>query len=353
MLKIALVAGMFVGIIGCGGDSTAPGGKSSVAGGRINGGGSSFVYPIMTQWASVYDKEKGVKVNYQPIGSGGGIQQMTAKTIDFGCSDAPMNDDQLKNARGNGGEVVHIPLVMGGAVPVYNLPGIEKPLRFTGPVLAGIFLGTIKKWNDPQLTAINPGVELPDQEIAVIHRSDGSGTTYMWSEYLSKVSKEWAKTVGFGTSLKWPTGSGQKGSDGVAGQVGRSKGSIGYVELIYALHNKIQYGLVQNAEGEFVMADLGSITAAARNGLESIPDDLRYSLTNVKGKDSYPISGTVWAIVYAKLRPREGQLVVDFLRWVTHEGQNYAEGLQYARLPEGLVKRVEEKLAKIKVSDEE
>jgi phosphate transport system substrate-binding protein len=306
----------------------------------------------MTKWARVYDKEKGVKVNYTSTGSGAGIQQMTVKTVNFGCTDAPMNDDQLKKARQSGGEVLHIPLVMGGVVPIYNLPGVDKPLRFTGQVLADIFLGKIKKWNESPLTSLNPGVNLPDSQIAVVHRSEPSGTTYTFVEFLSLSSDEWkSKVGGVSTAIKWPTGTGQKGSEGLSGQVARSPGSIGYVELIYALQNKIQFGDVQNKDGEFVRASTQSITAAANNALTNIPDDLRYSLTFAPGKESYPISCTTWAVVYKVQSPDDGSALADFLRWVSHEGQNYAEDLHYARLPEGLVQRLTKKLDEIKLGD--
>ncbi len=317
---------------------------------RLNGGGSSFVYPMMSKWASEYEKAKGVQVNYQSIGSGGGIQQMTAKTFDFGCTDAPLNDEQLEKARSVGGEVVHIPLVMGAAVPIYNLEEVKEPLRFSGQVLADIFLEKIKKWNDPALAKLNPDVTLPDKAILTVHRSDGSGTTYMWVDYLSKVSSEWQKKVGLGTSVNWPGGIGAKGSEGVSGKVSQSPGSISYVELIYALRNDIKFGLVKNREGEFIMPSLESVTAAASSSLASgIPEDLRYSLTDAPGKDSYPVSGTVWAVIYTNQPADKGQAVVDFLRWVTHDGQQYAKDLKYARLPEELVKRLEAKLEQVKV----
>jgi phosphate transport system substrate-binding protein len=312
---------------------------------RLNGGGSSFVNPMMTKWASEYDKLKGVEVNYQSIGSGGGIQQMTAKTFDFGCTDAPMNDEQLEKARSNGGEVIHIPLVMGAVVPAYNLEEVkeEKPLVFSGKVLADIYLGKIKKWNDPALKALNPSAALPDKPIAVVHRSDGSGTTYIWVDYLYKVSDDWKK-VGRGTSVNWPCGSGEKGNEGVAGAVKNASGSIGYIELIYALQNKIKYGAVKNKEGATINGSLESVTAAADAALKNIPDDLRYSITNAEGKDSYPISGTVWTVIYRNQPTEKGKAIVDYLRWITHEGQQYAKALDYAQLPKGLVERIEKKL---------
>jgi phosphate transport system substrate-binding protein len=319
---------------------------------RLNGGGSSFVYPLMTKWVRIYKEARGVEVDYASTGSGNGIQQMTVHNLDFGCSDAPMNEQQLQKAAKEGGNVLHIPLVMGGVVPAYNLPEIDKPLRFTGEILAGIFLGEIKKWNDPKLRAVNDGVNLPDRDIAVVHRSDGSGTTYIWTDYLSKVSPAWKEKMGVNTIIKWPSGQiAQKGTEGVAGQVMRSPGAIGYVEVIFALQSKIQYGSVQNAAGEFITPTLESVTAAARASIAEIPDDLRYSLTNAPGKDAYPISGTTWALVYERQKAAKAEVLVNFLRWVTHEGQAYAKDLKYARIPEELIGRIDEKLQRIKPAE--
>jgi phosphate transport system substrate-binding protein len=319
------------------------------SGKRLNAGGSTFVYPMMSKWAAEYEKAAGVQVNYQSIGSGGGIQQMTAKTFDFGCTDGPMNEEQLEKCRETGSEPLHIPLVLGAVVPTYNLEGVTEPLMFTGALLADIYLGNVKKWNDLAIRALNPAAALPDKEIVVVHRSDGSGTTYIWVDYLAKVSKQWAKDIGVGTSVNWPVGIGQKGNEGVAGQVRRSAGSIGYVELEYALQNKMSVGHVRNREGVFVKPTLETVTAAANASLKTIPEDLRYSITDAPGQDSYPISGTVWAVVYDKLPAGKGQKVVDFLRWVTHEGQEHCAGLNYSRLPKGLVERLEKKLDQIKI----
>lgn len=319
------------------------------SGKRLNGGGSTFVYPMMSKWADEYRKTTGVEVNYQSIGSGGGIQQMTAKTFDFGCTDGPMNEEQLRKCKELGGEAVHIPLVLGAVVPTYNLEGVSEALNFTGPVLADIYLGKITKWNDKALAELNPDVALPEQDIVVIHRSDGSGTTYVWVEYLSKVSSAWKEKVGFGTSVDWPTGIGQKGNEGVAGLVKRTKGSIGYVELEYAEQNQMSVGRVKNKEGTFVKPSLASVKAAVEASLKDIPDDLRYSLTNGPGADSYPISGTTWAVVYNILPGNKGQQILDFLRWTTHDGQKYCDELHYTRLPAGLVERVEKKLSSIKI----
>ena len=329
-------------VIGCnGGGGAKP---------RLNGAGSTFVYPMMTKWTAEYDNAKGVEVNYQSIGSGGGIQQMTEKTADFGCTDGPLSEAQLKLAQDKGGEVFHIPLVMGAVVPVYNLAEVQEALTFTGPVLADIYLGKIKKWNDKALQDLNPGVKLPDKEIGVVYRSEGSGTTYVWVEYLAKVSPEWKTKVGVATSVKWPVGEGAKGSEGVAGRVKENPGSFGYVELTYALANKIAYGKVRNKEGVAISADQKSIQAAAANSLKSIPDDLRYSITDADGKDSYPICATTWAVLYTNQTGPNGQHVVDFLRWVTHDGQELTEAKHYVRLPKGIVERLEKKLDQVKVA---
>jgi phosphate ABC transporter phosphate-binding protein len=333
---------LFFGISLCVGTAAGCGGT------QMTGAGSTFVYPMMSKWSSEYDKARGIKINYQSIGSGGGIQQMTAKTVDFGCTDGPMNEEQLEKARAVAGDVVHIPLVMGAVVPAYNLAEVTEQLKFTGPVLADIYLGKIKKWNDKALKDLNPKAGLPDKEIVVVHRSEGSGTTYIWVDYLSKQSSEWKKKVGVGTSVSWPCGIGQKGNEAVAGLIRRSAASIGYVELTYALQNDIKYGVVKNKAGEFVNASLESVTAAANAYLKKIPDDLRYSITDPDGKDVYPISGTVWAVVYVQNPTGKGKAVRDFLHWVTHEGQQFAAPLHYSRLPEGLVKRLEEKLDKVK-----
>jgi phosphate transport system substrate-binding protein len=271
-----------------------------------------------------------------------------------------MNAEQLQKCRDEGGEPLHIPLAMGAVVAVYNLDEVKQPLRFTGEVLARIYMGKefpgkeedkILRWNHPAIKALNPAVadQLPDKEIVVVHRSDGSGTTYVWVDYLAKVSPEWKDKVGVATSVNWPTGIGQKGNEGVAGQVQRSPRSIGYVELIYATQNDMKYALVKNKAGEFIEPNLKSIAAAADNTLTTIPDDLRYSITDAPGKDSYPISGTTWAVVYDKLPAEKKQAVVDFLRWVIHDGQQYCEELHYAPLPKGLVERADKKLDQIKV----
>jgi phosphate transport system substrate-binding protein len=347
-MPIALLGAMSVLATGCANNNTgASTSNSSTTIKRLDGAGSSFVNPMMQEWTSVYQKEKGINVNYQSKGSGAGIAMMSKKLVDFGCSDAPLNEEQLQEAKKNGGEVVHVPLVMGGVVPAYNLSGLSKPIQFSGAVLADIFLGKIKKWNDPALVSLNNDLTLPDLEIAVVHRSDGSGSTYIWVDYLSKVSPDWKKTVGVGTSVNWPCGVGQKGTEGVSAHVQRTPGAIGYVELLYALQNKIPYGAVENAEHEFIQASLQSVTAAANGALTTIPEDLRYSLTNPAGRGAYPISGTVWAVVYIKQPDEKSRALVEFLRWLTHDGQKHVEELHYAKLPPGLVERADKKIERI------
>jgi phosphate transport system substrate-binding protein len=316
---------------------------------RVNGAGSTFVYPMMSKWADEYDKAKGVKVSYQSIGSGGGIKGMIEKTIDFGCTDRPMSDEQLKEARDSGGDVLHIPLAMGAVVPIYNLEGVED-LTFSGPVLADIFLGKIKKWNDQAIKDLNPQAKLPDQDIVVVHRSDGSGTTYIWVDYLAKVSPEWKERVGVATSVKWPVGDGVKGCEGVTGAVKATDGSIGYVELLYALQNNIKFGKVINKAGVIIKADLKFVTAATESALENLPADLRYSLTDAEGENSYPICGTVWAVIYIEQPAGKGKGVVDFLRWCIHDGQTFTEDLHYAKLPAGLVEKADKRLDLAKVA---
>lgn len=309
----------------------------------INGAGSTFTYPICSKWFDVYSKEHpGIHFNYQSIGSGGGIRMITQKTVDFGASDAPMTDEQLKAAPG----ILHFPTVMGADVLAYNVPGV-KTLKLTGPLVADIFLAKITKWNDPAIAKINPGVELPDQDITVCHRSDGSGTTYIFVDYLSKISSQWAKQVGKSTSVKWPTGLGGKGNEGVTALVQQTPGSIGYVELIYAANNHIPFADLQNHDGKFVTASLESVTAAAAASASKMRADFRVSITDATGPDSYPISSFTWLLVYQQQTDKaKGRQIINFLRWALHDGQQYAPPLQYAPLPAGVValedKQVEE-----------
>ena len=311
----------------------------------INGAGATFPYPIYSKWFDEYAKvDPEVRFNYQSIGSGGGIKQISSRTVDFGASDGPMTDEQLKQAPS---ELLHIPTVLGAVVATYNLPGNPK-LSFTPDVLADIFLGKITKWNDARIAAANSGAQLPDQPILVVHRSDGSGTTYIWVDYLSKVSPEWQQKVGKGTSVNWPVGLGGKGNEGVAGQVKNTPGALGYVELAYAVKNKMPVAAVKNAAGKFVEPTIASTTAAAAGAAKSMPADCRVSLTNASGEEAYPIASFTWLLVY-KDQPNElkGRALAKFLWWMSHEGQKYADDLLYAPLPQPVVKQVEAKIRQI------
>jgi phosphate transport system substrate-binding protein len=301
----------------------------------LTGAGATFPYPIYSKWFSEYKKlHPDVEINYQSIGSGGGIKQIQGKTVDFGASDGPMTDEQLA---ATGFKLLHLPTVLGADVPTYNLPGVTKELRFTGDVLADIFLGKITKWNDPRIAKVNPGVKLPDTDIVVVHRSEGSGTTYIWTDYLSKVSPEWKTKVGKNTSVNWPVGLGGKGNEGVSGTVKQTVGSIGYVELIYAIQNNMSYGSVQNPAGEFVKASLESVTAAAAS-VKEMPDDFRVSITNAPGKGAYPISSFTWLLVPVQWNDAaKKKVMVDFLNWMTDKGQTMTAALAYAPLPKNVV----------------
>lgn len=298
---------------------------------QLNGAGATFPYPIYSKWfAEYHNLHPNVQINYQSIGSGGGIRQITEKTVDFGASDGPMTPEQIQQAPG----IMHFPTVLGGVVPVYNIPGVEAELKFTGRLLADIYLGKITKWNDKAIAALNPGVRLPDTDIAVVHRSDGSGTTYIFVDYLSKVSPEWKTKVGVSTSVKWPVGVGGKGNEGVSGQVKQQPGAIGYVELIYAIQNKISYGLVQNASGKFLKASLAGVTAAAAGAAKAMPKDFRVSITNAPGPDAYPISSFTWLLVYQHSKDAEkAKILTDFMHWMLTDGQKYCADLGYAPLP--------------------
>jgi phosphate transport system substrate-binding protein len=306
----------------------------------LNGAGATFPNPMYSKWFSEYHKlHPDIEVNYQSIGSGGGIRQVIAGTVDFGATDGPMTDDQLKEAKT---KILHFPTVLGADVPAYNVPGISVELKFTPEVLAGIFLGKISKWNDKAITSPNPGVNLPDRDIVVVHRSDGSGTTYIWTDYLSKVSPEWQSQVGKGTSVKWPVGLGGKGNEGVAGMIRQLPGSIGYVELIYAVQNNIPYGSVKNAAGTFVKASLESVTAAAASA-PKMPADFRVSITNAPGKDAYPISSFTWLLIPEQSKdPAKGKILAAFLNWMVTDGQKMTAALSYAPLPEGVVQKEKE-----------
>ncbi len=304
----------------------------------LNGAGATFPNPIYTKWFSEYNKlHPDVQINYQSIGSGGGIRQVLAGTVDFGASDGPMSDEQLGQAKV---KILHIPTVLGAVVPAYNVPGITGEVKFTPDVLANIFLGKISNWNDPAIAKANPGVSFPNQPIIVIHRSDGSGTTFIFTDYLSKVSKEWETTVGKNTSVKWPIGLGGKGNEGVAGQIRQLQGSIGYVELIYAVQNKIDYGSVKNAAGTFVKASLDGVTEAAAS-VKSMPADFRVSITNAPGKTAYPISSFTWLLIPVQAKnANNGKILADFLTWMVNDGQKMVGALSYAPLPDGVAEKV-------------
>jgi len=314
---------------------------------NLNGAGATFPNPIYQKWFSEYhNAHQDVQINYQSIGSGGGIQQLTSGTVDFGASDGPMTDEQLSKVSG---KVFHIPTVLGAVVPTYNINGVSSELKFTGDVLADIYLGNIKKWNDPRLAKANPGVKFPDEEIVVVHRSDGSGTTYIFTDYLSKVSSAWKDKVGKGTSVNWPAGLGGKGNEGVSGMVKQTEGSIGYVELIYAVSNKMPYGSVQNAAGTFIKASLESVTAAAAS-VKDMPLDFRVSITNAPGKDAYPISSFTWLLVPAEWSDAgKEKAFVDFLTWMVDTGQSMTSALQYAPLPKNVAAKVKARIKEVKV----
>jgi phosphate transport system substrate-binding protein len=315
---------------------------------QINGAGATFPNPIYSKWFDEYHKaHPNAEINYQSIGSGGGIRQLTAGTVFFGASDGPMTNEQILAA---GFPIVHFPTVLGGVVPVYEIPGNTGELRFTGAILADIFLGKITKWNDAAIRLANPGVSLPNLDITVVHRSDGSGTSYIWCDYLAKVSPDWKKTVGVATSVNWPAGVGGKGNEGVAGLVKQTPGSIGYVELIYALQNKIPYGSVQNQAGEFLRASTETVSNAASAAAKNMPKDFRVSITNAPGKDVYPISSFTWLLVQASPKDKvRGRIIADFLRWALTDGQRYCEGLGYAPLPKEVVALEMEALKRIKL----
>ncbi len=315
----------------------------------INGAGATFPYPIYSKWFDEYHKKfPNISFNYQSIGSGGGIQQITAGTVDFGASDGPMNDKQIQEFKAKrGSDILHFPTVLGADVPVYNIRGVTAQLNFTPEALAGIFLGKITKWNDPAIAGPNPGVNLPNAPIVVVHRSEGSGTTYCWTDYLSKISKEWETKVGRGTSVNWPVGLGGKGNEGVSGQVKQVNNTLGYVELIYAVQNKMTYGKVKNAAGQFLAASLEGVTAAA-GSVKDMPADFRVSITDAPGKAAYPISTFTWLLVPNKIAdPARKKAIVDFLHWMLTTGQTMASALDYAPLPKTVVAKEEKAIAKI------
>jgi phosphate transport system substrate-binding protein len=307
---------------------------------NLTGAGSTFANPLYSTWASQYAKlHPGTQINYQSIGSGGGISQLTNGIVDFGGSDAPMTDAQLATARGKlNTQILHFPVALGAVVPIYNIPGVNVDLNFTGKALAGIYLGTISKWNDPEIAKANPGVNLPGNDIVVCHRAEASGTTFIWVDFLSKASADWKSKVGAASSVNWPTGIGGKGNEGVAGFVRQTPNSIGYVELIYAVQNKMSYGQVQNAAGKFIKADLNSVTLAAAGAVKSMPDDFRVSITNAPGAGSYPVSSFTWMLIPLDAKDKtKGVALKAFLIWGLTDGQKACQPLTYAPLAKPVV----------------
>jgi phosphate transport system substrate-binding protein len=352
MKKLTAILAAVVLTVACGGGgaggpvpspAAAPAGNS-----QINGAGATFPYPIYSKWFSDYSKlHPNVQINYQSIGSGGGIRQLVERTVFFGASDQPMNDEMLAKAPG---PVLHFPTVLGAVVPVYNIEGVSGQIKFTGPVLADIFLGKITKWNDPAIAKINAGISLPASAITVVHRSDGSGTTFVWADYLAKISPEWKEKVGASSSLNWPVGVGGKGNEGVAGLVKQTPASIGYVELVYALQNKISYGAVQNPAGEFISPEVKSVTAAAAGAVPAMPKDFRVSITNSPGQGAYPISSFTWILLYESPDNKaDASTMNEFMKWALSDGQKLAAELGYAPLPESMVPLELEQLSRIKV----
>jgi phosphate transport system substrate-binding protein len=312
---------------------------------NLNAAGATFPYPIYSKWFNEYHKQHpDIQINYQSIGSGGGIRQVLAGTVDFGASDGPMTDDQLAQAKT---KILHIPTVLGAVVPAYNVPGVKGEIKFTPQALAGIFLGRITTWNDKAIADANPGVSLPGQPIIVVHRSDGSGTTYIWTDYLSKVSPDWKSQVGAKTSVSWPVGLGAKGNEGVAGMVRQMEGAIGYVELIYALQNNISFGSVKNPAGEFVRASLDSTTTAAATA--KMPADFRVSITNAPGKGAYPVASFTWLLIPVQAKDAQrGKIIKDFLTWMVGDGQNMVTQLSYAPLPKEVAGKVKATIAQVR-----
>lgn len=316
----------------------------------LTGAGATFPYPIYSKWFNEYHKiHPDAEINYQSIGSGGGIKQVTEGTVDFGASDGPMNDQQLAEFKAKRGtEVLHFPTVLGADVPTYNIPGVSGELNFTQDALSGIFLGKITKWNDPEIAKANPGVKLPGSDVVVVHRAESSGTTYCWTDYLTKVSPEWKTKVGTGAAVNWPVGLGGKGNEGVSGQIKQTPNSVGYVELIYAIQNKMPYGKVRNAAGVFMKADLASVTAAAAGAAAHMPADFRVSITDAPGKGAYPISTFTWLLVPGKIQdPAKRKAIVDFLHWMLGPGQQMTEALAYAPLPKPVVAMEQKAISKI------
>jgi phosphate transport system substrate-binding protein len=348
-----LFAALAVGVA-CRGDRDQRDTASAASRGGValTGAGATFPLPLYSKWFSDYAAETGIKINYQSIGSGGGIRQITEGTVDFGASDAPMSDEQL--ARAKHGRIMHFPTVLGADAISYNLPNVAQPLKLTGPVIADIFLGRIKKWNDPRIAQLNVGVSLPASDIIVVHRSDGSGTTYAFTDYLSAVSPEWARTVGKGTEVGWPTGLGAKGNEGVSGQIKQTPGAIGYIELAYAKQNRLAYASVRNSAGSFVLPSIESVTIAAASALPKFgpTTDYRVSIVDAPGAQAYPISSFTWLLVHQRHPdPAKGRTLADFLRWAYTKGQPKAPPLDYAPLPGELSNRLRQRVDSLQVGN--
>jgi phosphate transport system substrate-binding protein len=353
---LATIAGFLVACSGGGGDTKGAVDSSSAAkttasgGADLTGAGSTFAQPLYVRWAASYDSASHVKINYQPIGSGGGIKQLSEMTVDFGGTDGPMSDAELAGAKG--GTILHIPTALGAVVVSYNLPELKEPLKLTGAVIADIFLGKLGKWNDARIATLNPGVTLPAKDILVVHRTDGSGTTYVFTDYLTAVSPSWKAGPGKGKDVKWPVGLGGKGNDGVSGQIKQTPAAIGYIELAYAKQNSLPFASVQNAAGKFVVPSVETVTAAAAAQTASLPatSDYRVSIVNASGADAYPISSFTWIIAYAnQSNPDKAKKLTDFLKWGLTSGQAYEQALYYAPLPEALAKQLVARVDSIKV----
>ena len=320
--------------------------SAALASQLINGAGATFPYPLYSKWFSEYQKiDPKTQINYQSIGSGGGIRQFTEKTVDFGATDTPMSQEQLNKSPES---ILHIPTVLGAVALTYHITGVPKSgLKLTPSIISDLFLGKIQKWNDPKIAQLNPQISLPDESVIIVRRSDGSGTTAVFTDYLSKVSPEWKQKVGSATSVRWPVGLGGKGNEGIAGLIKQTPGTLGYVELVYAENNHLSYAAIQNKSGDFILPTVKAVTAAADSMKGKIPEDFRVSITDPAGKNAYPISSFTYILVYAKMAKEKGQSLVQFLHWAMKDGQSYAENLHYSPLPQSLAKRVDKKISEI------
>lgn len=346
-MKIIIAILLSAALISCGGKKDVSVNKP---GGQINGAGATFPYPIYSKWFNEYARlNPDAKINYQSIGSGGGIKQITEGTVDFGATDSPMSEEEMQKANSkNNNNILHIPTVIGSVVITYNIPGVDRNINLSPEAIAGIYLGNIKKWNDPLILKENSGIQLPDKDIIVSYRTDGSGTTFVFTDFLGKVSPEWKSQVGVAKDVRFPVGQGGKGNEGVTGLVKQLEYSIGYVELIYALQNNLKYANVKNAEGEFIAPSLESLTKAAEQSVNELPDDLRQSITNSKGKGSYPISSYTYLLIYEKQKePWKGKILKEFLAWALSDGEKFVKELGYAPLPPIVISKAKEKVNKI------